>query len=158
MISPWNCRHLKGFIESIMVKSSGVHIKVATAPHKLIAIHEESRSAVKNRPVFDESFQLVLNDQKIDGLIIAKLDRMGRSVKDLANLGGQLQEAKKQLVSVHDNIDTSTANGRLLFNMLAAIAEYERELLLERTKEGRKRAQKEGKLMHRPRYLLIWMS
>jgi len=119
--------------------------------HKLAAIEEESRSAVGERPVFDETLNLVLENDNIDGLIIAKLDRMGRSVKDLADIGERLKEKGKQLISVHDNLDTSTANGRLLFNMLAAIAEYERELLLERTKEGRKRAQAEGKLMHRPR-------
>lgn len=119
--------------------------------YKLVGLETESRSAVKDRPVFDKILKQVLEDEKINGLVIAKLDRMGRSVKDLATIGTQLQDAKKQLVSVHDNLDTSTANGRLLFNMLAAIAEYERELLLERTKEGRKRAKKQGKLMHRPR-------
>lgn len=119
--------------------------------YKLAGIEKEAQSAVKDRPVFDTVFQQVLEDENITGLVIAKLDRMGRSVKDLATIGAKLGEAKKQLVSVHDNLDTSTANGRLLFNMLAAIAEYERELLLERTREGRKRAQKQGKLMHRPR-------
>ena len=119
--------------------------------YKLAGIQEEARSAVKDRPVFDQVFQRVMTDQAIDGLIIAKLDRMGRSVKDLANIATQLNEAKKQLVSVHDNLDTATTNGRLLFNLLAAVAEYERELLLERTGEGRRHAAKQGKVMNRPR-------
>ncbi|MBI1729329.1 recombinase family protein [Candidatus Acetothermia bacterium] len=118
---------------------------------KLILIENESKSAIRDRPVFDRVFREVIDNRNVDGIIVAKLDRMGRSVKDLATIGSKLQESKKQLVSVHDNLDTSTPNGRLLFNLLAAIAEYERELLMERTKAGRERAAKQGVMMHRPR-------
>lgn len=118
--------------------------------YKLVALEKEAQSALKDRPVFERVFQQVLSDETIDGLIIAKLDRMGRSVKDLATIGAKLLEAKKQLVSVQDNLDTATPNGRLLFNLLAAIAEYERELILERTRAGRERAEKQGVITHRP--------
>jgi DNA invertase Pin-like site-specific DNA recombinase len=74
-----------------------------------------------------------------------------RSVKDLADIAAELHQHKKQLISVADNIDTSTPNGKLLFHILSAIAEYERELLIERTKAGRALAEKEGKVCHRPR-------
>jgi DNA invertase Pin-like site-specific DNA recombinase len=102
--------------------------------------------------VFEKLFQrLIAPNSNLDGLIVAKLDRLGRSVKDLAEIAAELHQHKKQLISVADNIDTSTPNGKLLFHILSAIAEYERELLIERTKAGRALAEKEGKICHRPR-------
>jgi len=118
--------------------------------YELIALEEESESAIKTRPVFQKVKEQVLNG-KADGLIIAKLDRLGRSVRDLANIAEELRRNNKQLISVGDNIDTSSANGKLLFHILSAIAEYERELLIERTKAGRILAERQGKICHRPR-------
>ena len=88
---------------------------------------------------------------KADGLIAYRLDRVGRSVKDLALIADEFQRAGKALIFVQNAIDTSTPEGKLLFNLLAAIAEYERTLLLERTKAGRELAEKRGKICHRPR-------
>ena len=118
--------------------------------HELVGIEEESESAIKARPVFQRVKAQVL-DGKADGLIVAKLDRLGRSVRDLANIAEELSQHGKQLISVRDNIDTSTSNGKLLFHILSAVAEYERELLIERTKAGRALAEKQGKICHRPR-------
>ena len=120
--------------------------------YQLLGLEEESESAVKARPVFNKLFHKVLNSNgTIDGLIVAKLDRLGRSVKDLADIASELREKEKQLISVHDHIDTSSSNGKLLFHILSAIAEYERELLIERTKAGRALAEKQGVICHRPR-------
>jgi DNA invertase Pin-like site-specific DNA recombinase len=118
--------------------------------HELMAIEEESESAIKTRPVFQRVKAFVL-DGKADGLIAAKLDRLGRSVRDLANIAEELRRCGKQLISVGDNLDTSSPNGKLLFHILSAIAEYERELLIERTKAGRILAERQGKICHRPR-------
>ncbi len=120
--------------------------------HKLVAIETESKSAIRSRPVFDKLLaQINASTSKVDGLIVAKLDRLGRSVRDLANIVEELKRHQKQLISVQDTIDTSTPNGKLLFHILSSIAEYERELLLERTKAGRALAEKQGKICHRPR-------
>lgn len=121
--------------------------------HELLGIEEEVRSAIKTRPVFEKVKERVLNG-KADGLIAYRLDRIGRSVKDLANIADEFQKAGKALIFVQNAIDTSTPEGKLLFNLLAAIAEYERTLLLERTKAGRELAEKEGKICHRPRKVL----
>jgi DNA invertase Pin-like site-specific DNA recombinase len=118
-----------------------------------LEIEEEVRSAIKTRPVFDKVKEKVLNG-KADGLIAYRLDRVGRSVKDLANIADEFQKAGKALIFVQNAIDTSTPEGKLLFNLLAAIAEYERTLLLERTRAGRELAEKQGKICHRPRKLL----
>jgi len=119
--------------------------------YELVALEKESESAVKARPVFQKVFQRVLEDEEVDGLIVAKLDRLGRSVKDLADIAAALREKDKQLISVSDHIDTSSLNGKLLFHILSAIAEYERELLIERTKIGRAIAERKGVICHRPR-------
>jgi len=118
--------------------------------YELITLEEESESAIKTRPIFQKVKEQVLNG-RADGLIIAKLDRLGRSVRDLANIAEELRRNNKQLISVGDNIDTSSPNGKLLFHILSAIAEYERELLIERTKAGRALAERQGKICHRPR-------
>jgi DNA invertase Pin-like site-specific DNA recombinase len=118
-----------------------------------LEIEEEVRSAIKTRPVFDKVKEKVLNG-KADGLIAYRLDRVGRSVKDLANIADEFQKAGKALIFVQNAIDTTTPEGKLLFNLLAAIAEYERTLLLERTRAGRELAEKQGKICHRPRKLL----
>jgi len=118
--------------------------------HELLGIEEEVRSALKSRPVFDRVKEKVLNGGA-DGLIAYRLDRIGRSVKDLATIAEEFQKAGKALIFVQNAINTSTPEGKLLFNLLAAIAEYERTLLLERTKAGRELAEKQGKICHRPR-------
>jgi DNA invertase Pin-like site-specific DNA recombinase len=143
-------RQQEGF--SLKAQKEAIAQYCKARKHKLIAIEAESKSAIHNRPVFEKLLErLMIPDSKIDGLIVAKLDRLGRSVKDLANIAEELRRHKKQLISVHDNIDTSTPNGKLLFHVLSAIAEYERELTIERTKAGRALAEKQGKLCHRPK-------
>lgn len=71
-----------------------------------------------------------------DVLVITRLDRLGRSVKHLAALAVELQERRIGLRVLQQGIDTTTAVGRLFFHILAAIAEFERELIVERTVDG----------------------
>lgn len=71
-----------------------------------------------------------------DCLVIWKLDRLGRSMKGLVELAGELSARDIDLRSLTDGIDTATATGRLVFNILASIAEMERELVKERTIAG----------------------
>jgi DNA invertase Pin-like site-specific DNA recombinase len=82
---------------------------------------------------------------RFDVVMVAKLDRLGRSVRHLHDVAAVLQTRGVALVSVGDGFDLSTANGRLLFNVLASIAEFERELIAERTRAGHARARSEGK-------------
>jgi DNA invertase Pin-like site-specific DNA recombinase len=143
-------RQQEGF--SLKAQKEAISRYCKAHKHKLVTVEAESKSAIRTRPVFDKLFGRI-NDpsSKLDGLIVAKLDRLGRSVRDLANIVEELKRHKKQLISVQDTIDTSTPNGKLLFHILSSIAEYERELLLERTKAGRALAEKQGKLCHRPK-------
>nr|BDD45903.1 hypothetical protein 8 [bacterium] len=87
---------------------------------------------------------------KFKAVIVTKLDRFGRSLKELVNSTDRLRELGIDFISLGDSIDTSTPNGKLLFNMLCAFAEFERELTRERLASGREKAKLEGKSLHRP--------
>ena len=71
-----------------------------------------------------------------DTLVVWKLDRLGRSVKNLVDLVGDLHQQGVQFRSLTDSIDTSTPSGRFFFHVMASLAEMERELTAERTRAG----------------------
>ena len=78
-----------------------------------------------------------------DTIYIRSLDRLARSTKDLLNIVEELQTKGVYLVSDKENIDTSTATGKLIITIISAIAEFERVNLLERQKEGKFKDRKE---------------
>lgn len=86
-----------------------------------------------------------------DTLVVWKLDRLGRSVKQLVDLVSELRERGIQFKSVTDAIDTGTASGRFFFNIMASLAEMERELIVERTRAGLEIARKLGRVGGRKR-------
>ncbi|MDH3604759.1 MAG: recombinase family protein [Candidatus Tectomicrobia bacterium] len=86
-----------------------------------------------------------------DVLVVWKLDRLGRSVKGLVDLVGELAKEDVQFRSLTDGIDTTTPNGRFFFHMMASLAQMERELTAERTKAGLDAARKRGRLIGRRR-------
>lgn len=79
-----------------------------------------------------------LKAKKADGVVVTKLDRLSRAVKDWNTLidGYFGEKAGKQLCSVGDQVDTRTAGGRLVLNMLMSVAQWEREVIAERTSES----------------------
>ena len=80
-----------------------------------------------------------------DTLVVWKLDRLGRSVKQLVNLVGELHKRGIQFKSLTDAIDTGTPSGRFFFHVMASLAEMERELIVERTRAGLEVAKKLGR-------------
>lgn len=86
-----------------------------------------------------------------DTLVIWKLDRLGRSVKGLIDLVGELAENGVQFRSLTDGIDTATPSGRFFFHMMASLAQMERELIAERTKAGLDAARRRGRVIGRKR-------
>ena len=80
-----------------------------------------------------------------DTLVVWKLDRLGRSVKQLVDLVGELHQQGVQFRSLTDAIDTSTASGRFFFHVMASLAEMERELIVERTRAGLETARRLGR-------------
>ena len=105
-------------------------------------IFKEKKGAAKERPELDKMLAQLRED---DQVIVWKLDRLGRSLRHLVNLVNDFNEMKVQFVSLNDNIDTTTAQGRLMFNLFASFAEFERELISERTKAGLENARSKGR-------------
>ncbi len=88
-----------------------------------------------------------------DTLVVWKLDRLGRSVKHLVDLVGELHKRGVQFKSLTDAIDTGTASGRFFFHVMASLAEMERELTIERTQAGLKVARQLGRTGGRKRLM-----
>jgi len=86
-----------------------------------------------------------------DTVVVVKLSRIGRSVKHLIELITYFQKEKIEFISLTESIDTSSAIGKLVFTILAALAEFERELIVERTKGGLEAARKKGMVIGRPK-------
>ena len=102
------------------------------------------------RPAF-ERMLLDMRSGKLEAVICYKLDRIGRSLKHLLNLFEEFGNRKVGFISLSQNIDTNTPEGRMFLKMLMVLSEYERELIVSRTLEGIKRARKQGKVLGRPK-------
>ena len=85
-----------------------------------------------------------------DLFVVYKLDRLARSTKELYELTEQLKEKQVDFVSINDAFDTSTPTGKAMFGMLAVFAEFERDIIQQRTKAGLDAARKRGRVGGRP--------
>jgi DNA invertase Pin-like site-specific DNA recombinase len=88
--------------------------------------------------------------REVGAVVVTKLDRLARSVRHLHNLAAEFEALGVALVVLDQSIDTSTPTGRLLFTMLGAVAEFERELIRERTTSGVAAARRRGRHPGRP--------
>lgn len=100
-----------------------------------------------------ELCRLLKSVQHGDTVVVWKLDRLGRSTKDLIALVSGFKENGVSFVSLQDNIDTSTAQGRFFFHVIASFVELERELIRERTYAGLAAARARGRMGGRPKGL-----
>jgi len=111
---------------------------------------EQVSGAKIERKQLDEMIKQV---RKGDIIVVWKLDRLGRSLRDLVNLISKFQEMEVGFKSLQDSIDTTTPTGKLTFHLFAALAEFERDIISERTKAGLKSARARGRLGGRPKGL-----
>ena len=95
-----------------------------------------------DRPGLSKVLEMLRED---DTLVVWKLDRLGRSVKQLVDLVGELNKQGVHFKSLTDSIDTGTPSGRFFFHVMASLAEMERELTVERTRAGLEVARKLGR-------------
>jgi DNA invertase Pin-like site-specific DNA recombinase len=109
-------------------------------------------SAVKERPELIKLFEVL---KKGDTLMVWKLDRLGRSLKHLVKLIEELKSREVTFISLCDGFNTSSAQGRFFFHVIASLCEFERELIKERTQAGLAAARARGRLGGRPKGLSI---
>jgi DNA invertase Pin-like site-specific DNA recombinase len=105
-------------------------------------IFQEKASGVSDRrPQLQRCLEYV---RQGDTLVVTKLDRLARSTLHLCQIAAELERKEVALQVLDQNIDTNSATGRLLFNMLGAIAQFETEIRAERQREGIRKAQERG--------------
>lgn len=110
-------------------------------------IFEDAASGVsRSRPGLEQALAEVRAGET---LVVWKLDRLGRSLRDLLTLAETLRERDVALRSLTDHLDTGTAAGRMLYAVLGAVAQFERDVLRERTVAGMRAAQRRGRRLGR---------
>jgi DNA invertase Pin-like site-specific DNA recombinase len=92
--------------------------------------------------------------RRVDAVVVYRYDRFARSLRQLVNALEEFRALGIEFVSLHEGVDTSTPNGRLVFGIFASIAEFERELIRERVRSGLAAARARGKRIGRPRKIV----
>jgi len=105
-------------------------------------VFQEQTSSVGPRKVLEEALEFT---REGDTLVVTKLDRLARSVQHLWDIVGQLQSKGVALRIINLGVDTGTPTGKLMLTMLGGVAEFERDMMLERQREGIAKAKAEGK-------------
>lgn len=113
-----------------------------------IIYNEKMTGTKRDRP---ELSKLLDRMTEGDTVVIESLSRLGRSTKDLIELTELFQSKGVHLVSLKESIDTSTSTGRLLFTLMSAIAQFERDVIADRTREGLRSARARGRTGGRPK-------
>ncbi len=104
----------------------------------------------ESRPELNRLMQAA-KQREFDAVLVWKLDRFGRSLRHLVNALAELEALGITFVSLKDNLDLSTPAGRLMFQIIGAMAEFERSLIAERVRAGLRNARAKGKRLGRPR-------
>jgi len=121
----------------------------ALKKHGVDMIYNEKMTGTKrDRP---ELTKLLDRMTEGDTVVIESLSRLGRSTKDLIELTELFQSKGVHLVSLKESIDTSTSTGKLLFTLMSAIAQFERDVIADRTREGLNSARARGRNGGRPK-------
>jgi len=115
-------------------------------------LYQEHASGKKNvaRPELENCLKAI---REGDTLVVWRLDRLGRSLSDLVAIVGGLEKGNVGFESLTERIETTTPTGKLVFHLFASLAEFERNLIRERTKAGIAAARKRGKSTGRPKKL-----
>ena len=112
---------------------------------------DHGQSGTKGRRERPGMARLLEDARAGDTVTVVKLDRLARSLRELVELAAELEQRSIGLRVLDQGIDTGTASGRLLFGVLASIAEFERSLIVERTRAGMAAAKARGRAAGRPR-------
>ena len=127
---------------STQVQNLDLQIEALTQANCKKIFDDKISGSRNERPGLAKALEML---REGDTLVVWKLDRLGRSVKNLINLVGDLQTRGVQFKSLTDAIDTGTTSGRFFFHVMASLAEMERELTIERTRAGLEIARQLGR-------------
>src|SRR5213080_564667 len=111
---------------------------------------DQASGSRESRP----ELQRLLGDcrrRRVDAVVVYRYDRFARSLRQLVNALEEFRGLGIDFISLHEGVDTSTPNGRLVFGIFATIAEFERELIRDRVRSGLASARAKGKRLGRPR-------
>ena len=120
--------------------------------YEIFKVYKDSGKSAKdmNRPELMKLLKAA-EEKKFSAIFTYKLDRFSRSIKDLILTIDKLKEWGIDFVSLQDKIETTSASGKLMFHIISAFAEFERDLIRQRTIEGLNRARMQGKKVGRPK-------
>jgi DNA invertase Pin-like site-specific DNA recombinase len=104
----------------------------------------------ERRPALDNLWSLC-RKRLVDAVVVYRYDRFARSLRQLVNALEEFRALGVDFISIHEGVDTSTPNGRLVFGIFASIAEFERELIRDRVRSGLAAARAKGRQLGRPR-------
>jgi len=121
---------------------------IAAGVEKRDIFKEKETGSRKDRPELERMLEYL---EEGDTVYVFKLDRIGRSLKHLITLVETFKERGIHFVSLKENIDTDSATGKLMFNLMASFAEFEREMILERTLAGLASSRARGRIGGRPK-------
>ena len=127
-----------------------LHVQLDKLKHCQKIFQEKKSGASGNRPRLKTCLEYV---REGDTLVVSRLDRLARSTLHLCQIADKLKRKKVNLQVIDQNIDSSNATGRLLFNMLGAIAQFETEIRAERQMDGIQKAKERGVIFGRKKKL-----
>lgn len=116
-------------------------------------VDEGVSGARERRPALDRLW-VDCRKRRVDAVVVYRYDRFARSLRQLVNALEEFRAMGVEFVSLHEGVDTSTPNGRLVFGIFASIAEFERELIRSRVRSGLASAKAKGKKLGRPRTMV----
>jgi DNA invertase Pin-like site-specific DNA recombinase len=116
-------------------------------------VDEGMSGARERRPALDRLW-VDCRKRRVDAVVVYRYDRFARSLRQLVNALEEFRAMGVEFISLHEGVDTSTPNGRLVFGIFASIAEFERELIRSRVRSGLASARAKGKKLGRPRTMV----
>ena len=111
---------------------------------------DKASGTTESRPNYQRLFEAA-RKRELDVVLVWRYDRFARSMQELVNALAEFEGLGIDFISYNEGADTTTPQGRLLFGIMASLAEFERSLIAERVKAGMERARAQGKQMGRPR-------
>jgi DNA invertase Pin-like site-specific DNA recombinase len=131
-------RELREYCERRRLQVSGEYVDAGVS------------GAKEHRPRLD-ALLAECRKRRVDAVVVYRYDRFARSLRQLVNALEEFRSLGIEFISLHEGVDTSTPNGRLVFGIFASIAEFERELIRDRVKSGIAAAKSKGTRLGRPR-------